>query len=410
MDALTLALEEARKAREEERRRREAAAAAQAPLYDLDRFAIDPDRPAADPLGDPEARLRADALYLKGKEAEEERRDRAATAAQEAYWSEKLAADPWAGMAEAAENREAGRAAAEAEMAAAAEVRLREEERALRFDRAFYDREALPPGVAAGEMPEVLAKAENQRDALDIYAWLNKDITHALELVNASGLPPAEEVERYARETGISGYLIGDLLPHAKDLLEARATAKRLLDLYGGDVNALDNSVLMRRIRNPKELHWTVNVEAKAKLEAALLGHRGGVLAENVRRQGDHPEGSLDWLVKPLQLEAAKFADQQLYRAGQGVKEIGKANWSVFNGLAGTAARLASAASRSDRGKQMWDQVSRRLDDFHHTLMAANPTVRLNSGNPKTDWLLDKALIDAPNLYSQIAPYAIFGR
>ncbi|MDR1520203.1 MAG: hypothetical protein LBU23_08700, partial [Planctomycetota bacterium] len=262
-------------------------------------------------------------------------------------------------------------------------------------------RQAIPLNVTPGDLPaaglpeynlnaseaaEVLAAMPVQ-ERFDAAARIGGGLANSLSLLKKSGLPGAEEVESYARQTGISRNLVRDLLPHAKDELEARAMAKRLLDIYGDDPAAVDNSYLMNQVRlKPDSAYWLQpDMEAKARFEAALMSQRGGFLA-----------GLTD---NPTWKAIGKFADQQASRLWQGYKEIGRQNVKIVHGISSAAAGLAGAQS-----------VKKWLDDIHREIQHLNPQTRIDTGNQAVDWLLDKAFIDAPNLYSQMAPYVILGK
>lgn len=220
-----------------------------------------------------------------------------------------------------------------------------------------------------GRVDQTLTMMDSEAEKLDLYAYVNQNVASALDLVKKSGLPSAEEVDRFNRETGIPRSVVADILPHAKDELEARALAKRLVDIYGGDWQAMQQSYVIRMLSNPEEAWKTAhNAAAYAKLEAAMLGRYGN------------------------------FAEQQLFRGKNALKTY-------------QAGFEASAYSLGTMVGSMtgWDSLARETEYNRKLSQFRWHTDSLDTGNPKTDWLLDKALIDAPNLYSQVAPYAIFG-
>ena len=221
----------------------------------------------------------------------------------------------------------------------------------------------------------------NEGDRFDVLASAERNVLKTIEMLRDSGLPDVPEVEKYSWDIGIPRDIVRDILPHAKDELEARAMATRIIDIYGNE-DAARNSFVMNQLQNPDESYWFFNdVQARAKLESALM-----------ERHGDYFAALTD------DSAIGRFIDQNLYRLKSGYLEIGRSNLTTAHGWISSGAELIGADSVHDWANRRNDKVSRH-----------NPYPTLDTGNPKTDWILDRAFIDAPNLYSQIAPYAIFG-
>ncbi|MCD8352435.1 MAG: hypothetical protein LUC93_17665 [Planctomycetaceae bacterium] len=254
------------------------------------------------------------------------------------------------------------------------------------IDPASLERRGIPSHHQdAGRAGYTISMMESEADRFDVQAWLTDDLYKTISMVMKSGLPSPEEVAEYEKSVGLPRDLVRDLLPHTHDELTAKAMAKRLVDVYGDDVEAMKHSYVLNQLRGADKYYWmSANAAAKVKFEAALTSRYGDYLAASASSETGEAIG--------------RFADQQIYRVETMGKSLLTQTESGYHGFLSAGAKLLG-----------FNETAADLDRQHEFIQSYFTTQNLDTGNKTSDWVFDTLFIDAPLLYSQMFPYAAFG-